>query len=337
MTVRSMTHPAGLAVPQTGLRRDAIGVALILAVGLGGYLLFPDNLAFLTRIVSVALLVLSLDLIVGYCGIASLGQGALYGAGAYAAGIACLNGVGDPFLLVLIGAAAGAAAGLVMGAIMLRAHGLPQLVLSIAIVQLLHEAANKASSITGGSDGLAGMVPTPLLGIFEFDLWGRSAYLFGLGLLVVVFVALKLLVHSPFGMVCRGIKEDPLRISALGIFAFPVLLKMFVISGAVAGIGGALGAIATQVVGLDSVSFEISANALVMLVLGGIGHLYGALVGTVIFMAIEHVVAAINPFHWMTLVGAVLIAVVLFAPRGLSGTLDGAARLLTRRRGRARP
>lgn len=314
------------------LGRDLLGLALIALAGLAGYWLFPDNLAFLTRVISVALLVLSLDLIVGYCGVASLGQGALYGAGAYAAGIACINGVTDPVLLILIGAATGATMGLLMGAIMLRAHGLPQLVLSIAIVQLLHEAANKASSITGGSDGLSGMSPAPLFGIFEFDLWGRSAYLFGLGLLLIVFAVLRFVTRSPFGMVCRGLKEDPLRISALGIYAFPVLLKMFVISGAVAGMGGALAAIATQVVGLDSVSFEISANALVMLVLGGIGHLYGALIGTVIFMTLEHVVAAINPFHWMTLVGAVLIAIVLFAPRGLSGTLDELARLLTRDR-----
>ncbi|WP_293811049.1 branched-chain amino acid ABC transporter permease [uncultured Bosea sp.] len=318
--------------PGRTLGRDLLGLALIALAGLAGYWLFPDNLAFLTRVISVALLVLSLDLIVGYCGIASLGQGALYGAGAYAAGIACVHGITDPVLLILIGAAAGAVMGILMGAIMLRAHGLPQLVLSIAIVQLLHEAANKASSITGGSDGLSGMSPAPLFGIFEFDLWGRSAYLFGLGLLLIVFAVLRFVTRSPFGMVCRGLKEDPLRISALGIYAFPVLLKMFVISGAVAGMGGALAAIATQVVGLDSVSFEISANALVMLVLGGIGHLYGALIGTVIFMALEHVVAAINPFHWMTLVGAVLIAIVLFAPRGLSGTLDELARLLTRDR-----
>lgn len=315
--------------------RDLLGLALIALVGLAGYWLFPDNLAFLTRVISVALLVLSLDLIVGYCGVTSLGQGALYGAGAYAAGIACVHGITDPVLLILIGAGAGAIMGLLMGAIMLRAHGLPQLVLSIAIVQLLHEAANKASSITGGSDGLSGMSPAPLFGVFEFDLWGRSAYLFGLGLLLIVFAVLRFVTRSPFGMVCRGLKEDPLRISALGIYAFPVLLKMFVISGTVAGMGGALAAIATQVVGLDSVSFEISANALVMLVLGGIGHLYGALIGTVIFMALEHVVAAINPFHWMTLVGAVLIAIVLFAPRGLSGTLDELARMLTRDRWRA--
>ncbi|MCR4524162.1 MULTISPECIES: branched-chain amino acid ABC transporter permease [Bosea] len=327
------TMPVAASASRT-LGRDLLGLALIALVGLAGYWLFPDNLAFLTRVISVALLVLSLDLIVGYCGVASLGQGALYGAGAYAAGIACINGVTDPVLLILIGAVAGATMGLLMGAIMLRAHGLPQLVLSIAIVQLLHEAANKASSITGGSDGLSGMSPAPLFGLFEFDLWGRSAYLFGLGLLLIVFAVLRFVTRSPFGMVCRGLKEDPLRISALGIYAFPVLLKMFVISGTVAGMGGALAAIATQVVGLDSVSFEISANALVMLVLGGIGHLYGALIGTVIFMALEHIVAAINPFHWMTLVGAVLIAIVLFAPRGLSGTLDELARLLTRERWR---
>lgn len=325
------------ARPRRGLGRDLAGIVLIILIGLAGYWLLPDNLSFLTRVISVALLVLSLDLITGYCGIASLGQAALYGAGAYAAGIACLNGVNEPFLLILIGAAAGSGAGLLTGAIMLRAHGLPQLVLSIAIVQLLHEAANKAYSITGGSDGLSGMVPAPLFGLFEFDLWGRAAYLFGLALLVIVFIALKLLVRSPFGMVCRGLKEDPLRVSALGISAFPVLLRMFVISGAVAGMGGALGAISTQVVGLDSVSFELSANALVMLVLGGLGNLYGALIGTVVFMAVEHVVAAINPFHWMTLVGALLIAIVLFAPRGLSGTLDEAARILMRGARRSGP
>lgn len=333
-----MAQPEKIApLPKTGSRlvRDALGLAMIIAAGLAGYWLFPDNLALLTRVLAVSLLVLSLDLIVGYCGVASLGQAALYGAGSYAAGIACVKGVTEPFSLIAIGALAGAAAGLVMGTVMLRAHGLAQLVLSIAIVQLFHEAANKASAYTGGSDGLAGLVIDPLFGVFEFDLWGRTAYLFGLVLLVVVFVMLKVVVSSPFGMLCRGIKEDPIRIGAMGASVFPVLLKMFVISGAVAGSGGALGAISTQVVGLDSVSFELSANALVMLVLGGLGSLYGALVGTVIFMGFEHVVSAINPFHWMTMVGALLIAVVLAAPGGLSGVLDALGRAVDRgQRGR---
>ncbi|WP_457092851.1 branched-chain amino acid ABC transporter permease [Microvirga sp. P5_D2] len=306
--------------------RDAIGLAIILVAGAAGYWQFPDNLALLTRIIAIALLVLSLDLIVGYCGVASLGQASLFGAGAYAAGIACVNGVTEPMTLIAIGAVAGAVAGLLMGTIMLRAHGLAQLVLSIAIVQLFHEAANKASGYTGGSDGLAGLMISPLFGMFEFDLWGQTAYLFGLALLVIVFVALKFVVTSPFGMLCRGIKEDPIRIRSMGAYVFPVLLKMFVISGAVAGMGGALAAISTQVVGLDSVSFELSANALVMLVLGGLGTLYGALIGTVIFMGFEHVVSAINPFHWMTMVGALLIAVVLAAPSGLSGLIEKLSR-----------
>jgi branched-chain amino acid transport system permease protein len=317
--------------------REVIGVALIVAFGLAGFWLFPDNLALLTRVIAMALLALSIDLLVGYCGIATLGQAALFGAGAYAAGIACVNGITEPFTLVLIGAVAGSLAGLLMGAVMLRAsHGLPQLVLSIAIVQLFHEAANKASAWTGGSDGLAGLAPDALFGVFAFDLWGRTAYLFGLALLVAVFIALKFVVRSPFGMLCRGIKEDPVRIGAMGAFVFPVLLKMFTISGAVAGIGGALAAISTQVVGLDSVSFELSANALVMLVLGGIGTLYGALIGTVIFMGFEHVVSSINPFHWMTLVGILLIVVVLFAPRGLTGLVETFTGLkLTKRGGKA--
>nr|WP_246215624.1 branched-chain amino acid ABC transporter permease [Microvirga makkahensis] len=307
------------------LWRDAAGIALISACGAAGYWLFPDNLALLTRIVAVALLVLSIDLVVGYCGVATLGQAALFGAGAYAAGIACVNGVTEPMTLIAIGAIAGAAAGLLMGGVMLRAHGLAQLVLSIAIVQLFHEAANKASAYTGGSDGLAGLMVSPLFGLFEFDLWGRTAYLMGLVLLLLVFIALKFVVASPFGMLCRGIKQDPVRIRAMGAFVFPVLLKMFVISGAVAGTGGALAAVSTQVVGLDSVSFELSANALVMLVLGGLGTLYGALIGTVIFMGFEHVVSAFNPFHWMTMVGALLIAVVLAAPGGLTSLVGKVA------------
>lgn len=334
--MQTLVSPGKLAAaPSLGSRflRDAIGIVAIIALGLAGYWLFPDNLALLTRVIAVALLVLSIDLITGYCGVATLGQAALFGAGAYAAGIACVNGVTEPLTLILIGAIAGSVAGLLMGTIMLRAHGLAQLVLSIAIVQLFHEVANKASAYTGGSDGLAGLMVSPLFGVFEFDLWGQTAYLFGLALLVIVFITLKFVVASPFGMLCRGIKEDPVRIGAMGAFVFPVLLKMFVISGAVAGMGGALAAISTQVVGLDSVSFELSANALVMLVLGGLGSLYGALIGTVIFMGFEHVVSAINPFHWMTMVGALLIAVVLAAPRGLSGLLDSVFPARSRTRG----
>ncbi|WP_442866039.1 branched-chain amino acid ABC transporter permease [Aminobacter sp. HY435] len=301
--------------------RDLIGLAVILAVAAIGYFLFPNNLALLTRILGVALLVLSIDLVTGFCGVATLGHAALFGAGAYASGIAAVHfGITDPLLMVVVGAIGGAVAGIVSGAVILRGHGLAQLVLSIAVVHLFHEAANKASVYTGGSDGLSGISPDPIFGIFAFDLWGRTAYGFAVALVVVAFVVLRLITRSPFGMLCRGIKEDPIRIRAMGASVQGTLLRMYVISGAVAGVGGALNAISTQVVGLDSLSFTLSAEALVMLVLGGTGSLYGALIGTVSFMWFEDFVSAANPFHWLTIVGALLIAVVLFAPRGLYGT-----------------
>jgi branched-chain amino acid transport system permease protein len=330
MAALETTSTAGKAATSgpNWLLRDLAGLAVILIVAAIGYLLFPNNLALLTRITAIALLVLSLDLVTGYCGIATLGHAALFGAGAYAAGIAAAHyGISDPIAMVGIGALGGAVAGLVSGAVILRGHGLAQLVLSIAVVHLFHEIANKASEWTGGSDGLSGISPDPVFGVFEFDLWGHTAYGFGIALLVIVFMLLRLLVRSPFGMLCRGIKEDPIRVSAMGASVQGTLLRMYVISGAVAGIGGALNAISTQVVGLDSLSFTTSAESLVMLVLGGTGSLFGALIGTVSFMVFKDFVSAVNPFHWLTIVGALLIAVVLFAPKGLYGT---AAQLLSR-------
>ncbi|MCF3641151.1 branched-chain amino acid ABC transporter permease [Rhizobium sp. TRM95111] len=313
------------------LTRDAVGVLAILAVALAGYVLFPNNLALLTRITAIALLVLSLDLVTGYCGVATLGHAALFGAGAYGAGIAAAHfGVTDPIAMLGVGIVAGALAGLVSGVVVLRAHGLPQLVLSIAIIHLAHEAANKASGWTGGSDGLSGIMPDAVFGLYPFDLWGHTAYVFGIVLLVAAFIVLRQIVRSPFGMLCRGIRQDPLRVRAMGASVHGTLIRMYAISGAVAGAGGALNAISTQVVGLDSLSFTLSAEALVMLVLGGTGSLYGALVGTLAFLWFEDVVSAANPFHWLTVVGALLIAVVLFAPKGLYGSVA----TLVARRGR---
>jgi len=324
---------------QTGfIRRDLYGVAAILIVAAAGYVLFPDNLALLTRIIAIALLVLSLDLVTGYCGVATLGQAALFGSGAYAAGILSTHyGINDPLLMTLGGIIAGAVAGLVCGIVMLRAHGLPQLVLSIALVYLFHEFANKASSWTGGSDGLSGIVLDPLFGLYEFDLFGHTAYFFGVVLLLIVFALLRIVVRSPFGMLCRGIKEDPVRIRALGASPHKALIKMYIISGAVAGTGGALSAISTQVVALDALSFTQSAEALVMLVVGGTGSLFGALVGTLVFMLFEDFVSAANPFHWLTMVGALLVVVVLFAPKGIFGTVQDLLSARRNRTGETRP
>ncbi|CAN7641522.1 branched-chain amino acid ABC transporter permease [Mesorhizobium amorphae] len=318
-------HPASLAGqvarPRFSASADWIGLAAILVAAVIGYLLFPNNLALLTRVIGIVMLVLSIDLVTGFCGVATLGHAALFGAGAYAAGIAAAHfGITDPIAMIAAGAAGGAVAGLISGLVVLRGHGLGQLVLSIAIVNLFHEAANKTASWTGGSDGLTDIAPSPLFGAFAFDLWGRTAFGLGIALLVIVFFLLQRLSRSPFGMLCRGIRQDPIRIAAMGASVRKTLLKMYIISGLVAGVGGGLNAISTQVVGLDSLSFTLSAQALVMLVLGGTGSLYGAIIGTVVFMLFEDFVSAANPFHWLTIMGALLVGVVLFAPRGIFGT-----------------
>jgi branched-chain amino acid transport system permease protein len=296
--------------------RELLALVLIGVLGAAGYLIFPEDLAFLTRLISITLLVLSLDLVTGFCGVATLGHAALFGVAAYAVGNVAVAGFGDPLLLLLVGAIAGGATGLISGAVVTRFHGLPQLVLSIAIGQLVAGLANKLTAWTGGSDGLSGITPAKIFGIFAFDMYSRVGYLFSLLVLAIVFIILLRIAVSPFGLLCRGIKDDNLRARMIGASVYPALVAMYGISGIVAGIGGALMAINTGVIGLDSVSFERSAEALVMLVLGGAGGLWGALFGAVLFQLFEHFVSATNPFHWMTLVGMLLIAIVLFAPKG---------------------
>tara|TARA_R110000737_G_scaffold288624_1_gene295216 strand:+ start:597 stop:1586 length:990 start_codon:yes stop_codon:yes gene_type:complete len=303
------------------LRRDAIGVVVIAAVAFAMFRVFPDNLSFLSGMIATMLLVISLDLVTGIGGVATLGHSALFGAGAYAAGIAASNGITEPVTLLVIGLAGGGVAGLFTGAIILRTHGLPQLVLSIALVQLAHELVNKASSITGGSDGLTGIFVDPLFGRFEFDLWGVTAYWLSVIVLIGVVICARRLICSPFGMLVRGLRQDRVRVAALGLAAYPAALKMYVISGTIAGLGGALMALSTQVVGLDSVSFTLSAESLVMLIVGGTGSIFGAVAGTFAYMWLEHMISAANPFHWLAIMGALLIAVVLFAPRGLYGSV----------------
>jgi branched-chain amino acid transport system permease protein len=311
----AVTHvPQKRSVP---FAQELGGALAILALGAIGYFLYPDDLAFLTRLIGIAFLVLSLDLVTGYCGVATLGHAAQFGVGAYAAGIACIRGITDPVALLAVGVFAGTVMGLISGALITRFRGLPQLVLSIAIGQLVAGLANKLSWLTGGSDGLSGIEPGKVFGVFGFDMYSRTAFVFSLAVLVITFIVLQRFVRSPFGLMCRGIKDDDLRAKMIGVSIYPRLVVMYGVAGAVAGIGGALTAISTGVVGLDSVSFERSAEVLVMLVLGGAGHLWGALAGTVIFMIFEHIVAAANPYHWMTLVGLLLILIVVFAPRGI--------------------
>jgi branched-chain amino acid transport system permease protein len=287
---------------------------VLLALGLAACTLLSDQLGMLTRIFITALFVLSLDLVVGVAGLATLGHAALFGTGAYAAGIFALKIMPDPLAGLAVGIAAGALLALLSGVFLLRYQGFTFLMLTVAIAQIVLSVAQKARDWTGADDGLSGYTLAPLLGRFAFDMEGRVAAYYALAVLVLVFYVLRRLVDSPFGLAVRGIHESRSRMAALGTPVFARLLAIYTVAGAVAGAAGALSAQTTAVVGLDSLSFALSAEALVMLILGGAGRLTGALVGAAVFTLLHHTAASINPYHWLFVVGALLMLVVLISP-----------------------
>ena len=287
---------------------------VVLLLGLAACAAMPDQLGLMTRIFITALFVLSLDLVVGVAGLATLGHAALFGMGAYAAGIFALHVHPDPLVGLAVGIAAGAGLAALSGAFLLRYQGFTFLMLTIAVSQILPSLAQKARGWTGGDDGLSGFVMGPVLGRFDFDLEGRVAAVYALAVLAVLFYAARRIVDSPFGLAVRGIHENRARMAALGTPVLARLWMLYTVAGALAGAAGALSAQTNAVVGMDSLSFALSAEVLVMLILGGAGRLTGALVGATVFTVLHHTAASINPYHWLFVVGALLMLVVLVSP-----------------------
>lgn len=289
----------------------------ILAAAVAAFFLFPDNLGLLTRILVMMTFVLSIDLVLGYAGVATLGQAAMYGTGAYGAGLLAVHVAADPLLGLAAGAAGGAAIAFVSGLMLLRTHGLTLLVMSIAVAQVCQEIANKARPVTGGADGLSGITANPLLGRFAFDLAGVTAYWYALAVLAAVFLFLRMLVASPLGLSARGIRESAARMAAIGTPVHRRLLVIYTIGGAIAGIAGALSAQITELVSPEVFGFVLSAEAVLMLVLGGSGRLHGALLGTLVFMGLQHVASAADPYTWLSVIGVLVLAVMFLVPKGL--------------------
>ncbi|MDR1968953.1 MAG: branched-chain amino acid ABC transporter permease [Burkholderiaceae bacterium] len=285
------------------------------------YFVLPDDLALLSQIAITALFALSLDLILGYAGIVSLGHAAFFGLGAYASGLLARNGWGDPLLgLAAAGAMAGAA-GFVTSFLVLRGADLTRLMVTLGVASMLYVLANKATDITGGVDGLQGVEVQPLLGLFAFDIYGKTAYVYTVAVLFGLFWLARRIVHSPFGLSLRGIRLNAARMPALGTSLNERLVAVYTIGAIYAGIAGALLTQTTQFVSIDVFSFSRSAELLLILVLGGTGRLYGGLLGAIVFMAVHHWLSDLNPQYWQFWLGWVLIAVVLFARDGLMGLL----------------
>jgi branched-chain amino acid transport system permease protein len=287
------------------------------------FFLLPDFLSLGARILIYILLVLSLDLVVGYAGIVTLGHAAFFGIGAYTAGILSVHvGVKDPLLQLAAAGTVACLVGLGTGLYVLRTSGLTLIMLTLAISALCFEVANKATSATGGTDGLSGVTLTPLLGTFRFDLWGKTAYLYTLAILFAVWLLVRMLLNSPFGASLAGIRDNRTRMEAIGAPVRLRLVQIYAISAAIAGLAGALLTQTTQFVGLNTLGFELSGEILVMLVLGGVGRLYGAFVGATVYLVAQDQLAKQFPEDWYLGVGILLVAVTIFARGGLLGGFD---------------
>lgn len=283
---------------------------------------FPQFLVLGSQILITALFAMSLDLIMGYAGMVSLGHAAFFGLGAYGAGLMANHGMGDPLLGLLVAALVASMVGFLVSFLVLRGHDLARLMVTLGVGLMLYEAANKASWLTGGVDGLSGMQITRLLGWRDFDLEGRLAYGYSLVVLFLIFLFLRRLVRSPFGLALKGIRENARRMPAIGTPVTRRLVTAFTISAAIAGVAGALLAETTQFVGLDTLNFERSAEVLIMLVLGGTGRLYGAIVGAAIFMVAQDRLAGINPVYWQFWLGVLLVVIVMAGRGGVLGVWD---------------
>lgn len=312
----------GAAAPRTPAR-DEVMAALrtparwraweVLAWALlwGAPLLLPQHSALVNEIAILALFALSLDLVLGYAGIVSLGHTAFFGLGAYGAGLFAKHVMPDPLVGLLVGTALGALLGALTSPMIVRGSDLTRLMVTMGVALVLLELANKFDHLTGGADGLQGVVPGPLLGRFEFDLGARVAALYSLTVLFAVFVLMRQMVHSPLGMSVQALRDNRLRLAAMGHSVNARLAAVYTLAAAVAGAAGALLAQTTGFVSLDVLEFHRSADVMLTLVIGGAGWLWGGLIGAVGFKIMHDLLSAITPQYWTFWIGLFLVVLML--------------------------
>jgi branched-chain amino acid transport system permease protein len=308
--------------------------ALPWVLAIAAYFVFPDRLTFGSQVLVMALFALSLDLILGYAGIVTLGHAAFFGIGAYTVGLAASRlGWSEPISLLFAAAAVAAAAGAASGLLLLRYRGLTLLVLTLATTIMLQELGNLYHDFTGGYDGIPGLTFAPVLGRFDYDLYGHTVYLYALAVVFVLFFVVRQIVYSPFGQSLAGIRENVARMHAIGSPVQARLLAAYTISAAIAGVAGALFTETNAVVTLGVFDFgDYSAAVMVMLILGGAGRLYGAFVGAVVYMVLQDYLAKLSPAFWQFGVGLLLVVTVLFARNGLLDLADRLVRAVTPRK-----
>lgn len=312
------------ALSPTQLRAAEVAFWLLLACS---FFLAPDHLTLLSQILIFGLFAVSLDMALGYAGILTVGHAAFFGAGAYAAGLLARHGWGEPFTGLLAALAVAGALGYALSYMVVRGADLTRLMITIGVCVLLYELVNRLSGITGGTDGLQGMVVWPVAGLFEFDLFGKTAFVYAYAMVLLMFLLVRRVLRSPFGLALRGIHDNRRRMLAIGSPVESRLRMAYAFSAAIAGVAGALLAQTTQFVGIESISFNRSAEILIILVLGGTGRLYGGLIGAIVYMLVHDGFADLNPEYWMFWLGIFLIAVVMVGRGGIMGALSRLVRV----------
>src|ERR1700732_3399481 len=272
----------------------------------------PSRYLIMADIVRLALFALSLDLILGYAGIVSLGHAAFFGVGAYGAGLMALHGVvTEPVLALIAAGLVAAVLGFLTSFLVIRGADLTRLMVTLGIALLLEALAERFSDITGGTDGLQGIEMQPIFGLFAFDMFGKVGLFYSLSVLFLLFLLARRIVHSPFGLSLRAIKNNPLRAAAIGVPVNRRMIAIYPVAAFYAGIAGALFTQTTQLASLDVFAFERSADLMLVLVIGGTGYLYGGLIGAVVFKMLQEVFSTITPQYWQFWIGLVLVVIVL--------------------------
>ena len=282
--------------------------------------LFPGKYLIMKDAAVLALFALSLDLILGYAGIISLGQAAFFGLAGYFSGIVAQHGlINEPVVALVCSGLVAAALGFVTSFLVLRGSDLTRLMVTMGVALMLGELANRFSNITGGADGLQGIDIAPIFGVFRFDMYGHNGYVYCLVVLFLCFLVARRIVYSPFGLSLRSVKGNPLRASAIGIPVNRRLIAIYTVSAGFAGIAGALLTQTTAFCSLDVFSFERSADLLLVLIIGGTGYLYGGLIGAVIYKFLQDWIATLTPQYWQFWIGFVLVVIVLIGRERVEG------------------
>jgi branched-chain amino acid transport system permease protein len=272
---------------------------------------FPRYALIINEIAIVALFAVSLDLILGYSGIVSLGHTAYFGLGAYTAALFCKHLTPDPHIGLLAAMGTTALLGLVGSLTVLRGSDLTRLMVTLGVALLLAELANKLDWLTGGTDGIQGLVFSPILGMFDIDLIGRVSSYYSLTVLLLLFLLARRIVNSPFGGTLKAIRDNRLRAMAIGVPVNARLIAIYTVAAAMAGAAGALFTQTSGFASIDVLEFHRSADVMLMLVIGGVGWLYGGVVGAVVFKLMQDVLSQITPQYWTFWLGLFLVVLVL--------------------------